>query len=46
VRYKRLVLRVPHDKTDAALQARWMAKPAAGTLAMMPRQPQVVPAAR
>ena len=45
VRYKRLVFRVPHYKTDAALQAEWEAKLAAGTLPVMPGQPQVVPAA-
>jgi len=32
VRYKRLVLRAPHHKTDAALQAEWVAKLAAGYL--------------
>jgi hypothetical protein len=42
VRYKRLVFRVPHYKTDAALQAEWDAKLAAGTLPVMPGQPQVV----
>jgi hypothetical protein len=45
VRYKRLVFRVPHYKSDAALQAEWEAKLAAGTLPVMPGQPQVVPAA-
>ena len=44
VRYKRLVFRVPHYKTDAALQAEWEAQRAAGTLPVMPGQPQVVPA--
>ena len=44
-RYKRLVLRVPHYKTDAALQAEWAALRAAGKLPVMPGQPQVVPAA-
>lgn len=44
VRYKRLVLRVPHYKTDAALQAEWEAKRAAGTLPVMPGGKQVVPA--
>lgn len=43
VRYKRLVFRVPHYKTDAALQAEWDAKRAAGTLPVMPGRPQVVP---
>ena len=42
VRYKRLIFRVPHYKTDAALQAEWEAKLAAGTLPVMPGQPQVV----
>ncbi|MFT7402814.1 MAG: YHS domain-containing protein [Hydrogenophaga sp.] len=45
VRYKRLVFRVPHYQTDAALQAEWEAKLATGTLPVMPGQPQVVPAA-
>ena len=45
VRYKRLVFRVPHYKSDAALQAEWEAKRAAGTLPVMPGGPQVVPAA-
>lgn len=44
-RYKRLVLRVPHYKSDAALQAEWEALRAAGKLPVMPGQPQVVPAA-
>ena len=44
VRYKRLVFRVPHYKSDGALQAEWDAKRAAGTLPVMPGQPQVVPA--
>lgn len=44
VRYKRLVFRVPHYKTDAALQAEWEAKRAAGTLPVMPGGKQVVPA--
>jgi hypothetical protein len=43
VRYKRLVFRVPHYQSDAALQAEWEAKRAAGTLPVMPGQPQVVP---
>ena len=46
VRYKRLIFRVPHYKTDAELQAEWEAKLAAGTLPVMPGQPQVVPAAQ
>ncbi|WP_157559351.1 YHS domain-containing (seleno)protein [Hydrogenophaga crassostreae] len=45
VRYKRLIFRVPHYKSDAALQAEWEAKRAAGSLPVMPGQPQVVPAA-
>jgi hypothetical protein len=45
VRYKRLVLRVPHYQTDAALQAEWQARRAAGTLPVMLGAPQVVPAA-
>jgi hypothetical protein len=44
VRTKRLVLRVPHYKSDAALQAEWEAKRAAGTLPVMPGGVQVVPA--
>ena len=43
VRYKRLVFRVPHYQSDAGLQAEWEAKRAAGTLPVMPGQPQVVP---
>jgi len=45
VRYKRLVFRVPHYQSDAALQAEWEAKRAAGTLPVMPGGAQVVPAA-
>jgi hypothetical protein len=44
VRYKRLVLRVPHYQSDAALQAEWEAQRAAGMLPVMPGGPQVVPA--
>ncbi len=44
VRYKRLVFRVPHYKSDAALQSEWEARLAAGTLPVMPGKPQVVPA--
>jgi YHS domain-containing protein len=44
-RYRRLVFRVPHYKTDAALQAEWEGLRAAGKLPVMPGQPQVVPAA-
>ena len=43
VRWTRLVLRVPHYKSDAALQAEWEAQRAAGKLPVMPGQPQVVP---
>jgi hypothetical protein len=39
----RFVLRVPHYKSDAALQAEWEAQRAAGKLPVMPGQPQVVP---
>ncbi len=46
VRYKRLVLRVPHYQSDAALQAAWEAQRAAGTLPVMPGAAQVVPAAQ
>ena len=42
-RYKRLVFRVPHYKTDAALQQEWETKRAAGTLPVMPGGVQVVP---
>lgn len=45
VRYKRLVFRVPHYQSDAALQAEWEAKRAADTLPVMPGGKQVVPAA-
>jgi YHS domain-containing protein len=45
VRYKRLIFRVPHYKSDAALQAEWESKRAAGTLPVMPGAPQVVPMA-
>lgn len=44
VRYKRLILRVPHYKSDAELKAEWEAKRAAGTLPVMPGGKQVVPA--
>lgn len=44
-RLKRMVFRVPHYQTDAALQAQWLAKRNAGTLPVMPGAPQVVPAA-
>ncbi len=43
-RYKRLIFRVPHYKTDKALQDEWEAKLAAKTLPVMPGAAQVVPA--
>ena len=43
-RVKRLVFRVPHYKSDKALQEEWQAKLAAKTLPVMPGAPQVVPA--
>jgi YHS domain-containing protein len=43
VRYKRLIFRVPHYKTDAALKEEWNAKLVAKTLPVMPGAPQVVP---
>jgi YHS domain-containing protein len=43
-RIQHLVFRVPHYKSDAALQAEWEALRAAGKLPVMPGQPQVVPA--
>ena len=43
-RYQRLVMRVPHYKSGAALKSEWEGKRAAGTLPVMPGQPQVVPA--
>ena len=42
-RYKRLVFRVPHYKTDRALQEEYQAKLAAKALPVMPGAPQVVP---
>jgi len=44
-RWKRLVLRVPHYKSDKELAAEWEALRAAGKLPVMPGAPQVVPAA-
>ena len=44
-RLKRMIFRVPHYKSDAALQADWEARLAAGSLPVMPGKPQVVPAA-
>lgn len=43
-RWRRLVFRVPHYKSDRALADEWEAKRAAGTLPVMPGAPQVVPA--
>jgi hypothetical protein len=43
-RWKRLVFRVPHYRTDAELQREWEAARAAGTLPVMPGAKQVVPA--
>ena len=42
-RWKRLVFRVPHYKSDAELQREWEAKLAAATLPVMPGAKQVVP---
>ena len=42
-RVKRLVLRVPHYRSDKALEQEWEARRAAGTLPVMPGAPQVVP---
>jgi YHS domain-containing protein len=42
-RARRLVLRVPHYKTDRQLQEEWEARLAARTLPVMPGAPQVVP---
>jgi YHS domain-containing protein len=43
-RFKRLVFRLPHYKTDKALQEEYDGKLAAKTLPVMPGAPQVVPA--
>jgi YHS domain-containing protein len=43
-RFKRMVLRVPHYKTDKELAVEWEALRAAGKLPVMPGAPQVVPA--
>ena len=43
-RWRRLIFRVPHYKSDGALQQEWEARRAAGTLPVMPGAPQVVPA--
>lgn len=42
-RWKRLVFRVPHYKTDRQLQDEWQAMLDAKTLPVMPGAPQVVP---
>ncbi len=44
-RWKRLLFRVPHYKTDIELQAEWESMLAARTLPVMPGAAQVVPAA-
>ena len=44
MRVKRMIARVPHYKSDRALQEEWEAKLAAKTLPVMPGAPQVVPA--
>lgn len=44
-RWQRLVFKVPHYQSDAALQAEWQRRRDAGTLPVMPGQPQLVPAA-
>lgn len=43
-RIKRLIFRVPHYKTDRALQEEWESKLAAKTLPVLPGAAQVVPA--
>jgi YHS domain-containing protein len=43
-RYKRMIFRVPHYMSDAALQSEWEARLAAKTLPVMPGAAQVVPA--
>jgi YHS domain-containing protein len=43
-RFKRMIARVPHYKSDRALQEEWESKLAAKTLPVMPGSPQVVPA--
>lgn len=45
-RLKRMIFRVPHYLSDAALQAKWVAMRDAGTLEVMPGGPQRVPAAK
>ena len=44
-RLKRMLMRVPHYQSDAALQAQWVAKRDAASLPVMPGAAQVVPAA-
>lgn len=44
LRVKRMIFRVPHYRSDAALQAQWEALRDAGRLPVMPGAPQVVPA--
>lgn len=44
-RTKRLIFRVPHYRSDASLKAEWESRRAAGSLPVMPGQPQVVSAA-
>ena len=44
-RMKRMIFRVDHYKSDAALQSEWEVRLAAGNLPVMPGKPQVVPAA-
>ena len=44
-RLKRMLLRVPHYQSDAALQAQWVAMRDAASLPVMPGAAQVVPAA-
>lgn len=41
-RLRRMVLRVPHYRSDASLQEEWESKRDAGTLPVMPGQPQVL----
>jgi len=43
-RYRRLIFRVPHYKTDKALQEEYEGKLAAKSLPVMPGAPQIVPA--
>lgn len=43
-RIRRLLIRVPHYRSDASLQAEWEQRRQAGSLPVMPGNPQVVPA--